>query len=292
MSDQGSNGAFSLLAPPYRTLNPIAQEPRLWDIGPSPRGKALVWSVGNGETTVDAEAAAARIRGLSLIVLLPPASTLARKPHVLDLLDSCRPQTVLPFHPSPDPEDLARLLARPPQLVANEIVDYLCWRGLRLSGETRRLVRKTLELSGDLQTIAGLARSLFISRRALGRRFLVEGLPVPSHWLQFGRLFRVVDQLQNTTASLFSIATQHGYADGFALSNQMYRLTGVRPSTVREALGWEWFIEAWLDSEVSEGAFILPPAIGHTVRQNVPGPGPAPRTAHASRSAVAEASDL
>lgn len=288
MPDHLAPTAFSLLTPPYRSLTPLPRPEDLSILGPTVKGKALIWNVGRGRAGTDAETAASRVGGLSLIVILPPIESLRAQPHLLDLLDSCRPQTVLPFHPFPAPEELATLLARPPLDVAGEILDYLSWRGLRLSGDTRHLVRKTLDLSGDLRTIGGLARSLFISRRALGRRFLVEGLPVPSHWLQFGRLFRVTNQLQNGTDSLFSIATQHGYADGFALSNQMYRLTGVRPSTVRECLGWEWFVESWLETEVSEGGFILPPTLPQSIllelrRRPVPG-----QPSHPPDAAVAE----
>ncbi len=288
MSDQGAIGAFSLLAPPYRTLKPLENEVEMWKLGRSLRGTALVWSVAKGKPTLDVAAAAGRLSGVSLIVILPPADILKQHLSLLDLLDSCRPQTVLPYHASPDPEELARLLARPPQNAASEIVDYLSWRGLHLSPDTRHLVRRTLELSGDTRTIASLARSLFISRRALGRRFLVDGLPVPSHWLQFGRLFRVVGQLQNSTDSLFTIATRNGYADGFAMSNQMHRLTGVRPSTARDALGWEWFVEAWLDTEVAEGGFILPPTIPHSLLTRTQSHKGDPAKSHGQNTMVAE----
>ena len=263
---------FSLLSPPYRHLSRLPLAADISNIERSVRGKALVWFVAGGDPHLAAQAAAARVGGLSLIVVMPPADRLTDHPDMLDLLDSCRPHTVLPFHPAPAPEELAALLARPPQDVGREILDYLSWRGLRLSADTRRVVKRTLDLSADLRTISGLARSMFISRRALGRRLLEEGLPVPSHWLQFGRLFRVVSQLQNGSDSLFNIAMRSGYADGFALSNQMYRLTGVRPSTVRENLGWEWFIEAWIETEVAEGCFILPPTVPHSVLLEPRGP--------------------
>ena len=87
------------------------------------------------------------------------------------------------------------------------------------------------------------------TRRALGRRFLSRGLPVPSHWLQLGRLLRVAVKLQNSRDSIFSVAYEFGYPDGFAVSNQMERIIGVRPHEVREQLGWEWIMECWLRSE-------------------------------------------
>lgn len=109
-------------------------------------------------------------------------------------------------------------------------------------------------MSAELRTVSALSRSLYLSRRALGRRFLGRGLPVPSHWLHFARVLRGAIRLQNSDDSLFSVAAQLGYTDGFALSNQMKRLTGVRPSTARERLGWEWLVEAWLCREARDGA--------------------------------------
>ena len=252
---------FFLLAPPYRTLTPLDNPDRLHARGPSLRGCALVWFTGNDASSGQTDLAESRAAGLALIVVLPPTGGRPAGGDVLDLLDLCRPQSILPYHPSPDPEELARLLARPPADFAGEVSDYLSWRGFTFDTDTRRLVRKTLELSGEVRTIGGLSRALYLSRRALGRRFMSNGLPVPSHWLQLGRLLRVVIQLQNTDDSLFAVAHAHGYSDGFALSNQMYRLTGTRPSTVRERLGWEWFIESWLETETAEGGLALPPRV-------------------------------
>jgi AraC-like DNA-binding protein len=119
--------------------------------------------------------------------------------------------------------------------------------------DARRLIRKTVELSLELHTVTALARSLYLSRRALGRRFLSRGLPVPSHWLHFGRILRAALRLQNTDETLASAAYHFGYPDAFAFSNQMYRLTGVRPSEARRCLGWEWLVEAWLQTERGTG---------------------------------------
>ena len=137
--------------------------------------------------------------------------------------------------------------------LAAEVTEYATWRGISLDRETARLLRKTIALSADLRSISALSRSLYLSRRALGRRLLSRGLPVPSHWLQLGRLLRVTIRLQNSQESILSIGYEVGYADAFSLSNQMYRLTGFRPSEAREYLGWEWFLEAWLRVEASAG---------------------------------------
>ena len=133
------------------------------------------------------------------------------------------------------------------------MTDYLEWRGISLDSVTRNMVRRTVELSDRVQTITALARNLYMSRRALGRRFLSQDLPVPSHWLQIARILRVTIKLQNSDASLFNIATSLGYPDGFSLSNQMKRLCGIRPLEARQRLGWEWLFETWLAREAGRG---------------------------------------
>jgi AraC-like DNA-binding protein len=152
-----------------------------------------------------------------------------------------------------DPEELTMVLRRSPNQFSVEVTEYLHWRGLELDLETRRLVRKTLDLSLDLRTVNGLARALYMSRRALGRRFLARGLPVPSHWLHFGRILRGSIKLQDPKSTLFSVGCELGYPDGFAFSNQMKRLTGLRPSIMRECFGWEWIVESWLHREAERG---------------------------------------
>lgn len=108
-------------------------------------------------------------------------------------------------------------------------------------------------MSVTTQTLSALAKGIYLSRRALGRRFQQRGLPVPSHWLQFCRILRVAIRVQNTEESLHTIARALGYPDGFTLSNQAERLIGVRPSLMRQRLGWEWVAEAWLERETLSG---------------------------------------
>lgn len=244
---------FSLFAPPYDRLEAFGASPPAYAPGSLPAGEAVVWQMAHSATPLDLQLMRDRPGGLALIVVLPPAGELGGDPDVLAIVDRCRPHSVLPFHPEPEPEDLAVVLRRPPEVLPVDVTDYLVWRGIRVDGDTRRLIRRTLELSGELRTVSGLSRALYLSRRALGRRFLDRGLPAPSHWLQFGRVLRATIQLQTTDQSLFSIAANLGYPDGFALSNQMKRLTSVRPSTIRECLGWEWVVEGWLVDERRRG---------------------------------------
>ena len=245
---------FSLLAPPYRELLAIDAQEAFPEDPRSRGGAALVWSLGRGHHERHLEQIAGRPGGLPLMVMLPRSGTVSRvRSRVLEVLEEARPQAVLPFHPTPDVRELRLLLRAEPDDLAGEMLDYLWWRGLRLDQENRRILRRTVELSAELQTLGALARGVYMSRRALGRRFRRSGIPVPSHWLQFCRLLRVALRLQNSDDSLFAIAASLGYPDGFTLSNQMERMVGVRPSVVRERLGWEWFIEAWLYREWLEG---------------------------------------
>lgn len=255
-----NEGQFFWLQPPYIDVTRIERE----DLtrADSEPGSCVVWRVSPSQVGEGVDQVRIRTPGVALVVVLPPAAAPLEVDAVLDIVERCRPQSILPFHPLLDLEEIATVLRRPPDDLAGEVTEYLRWRGLAMDLDTRRTVRRIIELSGELRTVSALARSLYISRRALGRRFLSQGLPVPSHWLQIGRLLRAAIQLQNGQDNLFSIACALGYPDGFSLSNQMKRLTGVRPSTARDALGWEWFLEAWLVQERAAGSLTRRMVVG------------------------------
>jgi AraC-like DNA-binding protein len=190
---------------------------------------------------------------VALFILLPRIQELKRMDALHELMARCRPHSILPYVEEVEPEELISVLRRFPNDFAVEVTEYLTWRGFDVDLDTRRLLRKTFELSGELRTVSALARALYMSRRALGRRFLARGLPVPSHWLHFGRILRGSIRLQDPNSNLFSIGCSLGYPDGFAFSNQMKRLTGLRPSIMRECFGWEWIVESWLQQEARNG---------------------------------------
>jgi AraC-like DNA-binding protein len=192
---------------------------------------------------------------MALIVVLPAAVDLDSEPQLLRVVEACRPHSILPFHREPHVDDLTTLLRREPEDLSVEIMDYLQWRGISVDIEVRRLIRKTIDLSAEIHSVSALARSLYLSRRALGRRFLTNGLPVPSHWLHFGRVLRAAMSLQGQGLSLAEAASRFEYSDGFALSNQMQRLVGVRPTDARRYLGWDWLVEAWIHTEAASGGF-------------------------------------
>ncbi len=255
-----SQGAshLSLLTPSYKTLTPLTN-PREWfRRNPTPRGSSLVWHPSANPDLGEVETLEERPGGLALIVVLPTGSFRDGGLEALGILERCRPHSVLPNHARPEPEDLAALLSRPPAHLSVDLVDYLLWRGVDIDSDTRHLIRRSVELSHKVKTTTALARGLYLSRRAFGRRMKNQGLPVPSHWLQFSRVLRATIKLQNSSDSLYKVGTAMGYPDGFTLSNQMMRLTGVRPSEARALLGWEWLVESWLRREQQDGRLARP----------------------------------
>lgn len=254
MTDAARFPTLGLLVHPYREVRPVTGgREQLRAHGRSP-GSALIWHLGNGVHEQDANVVRSRPGGLPVIVILPHLPHgLASAPGLLGAVDAVRPLGVLPYHGAPDLADLTAVVRKPPEDLAVDVTEYLAWRGLGVDRETTHLIRRTLALSADLRSISGLCRSMYLSRRALGRRFLSRGLPVPSHWLHFGRLLRVAIRLQNSEDSVLSVGYELGYTDAFSLSNQMARMTGYRPSEVRRFLGWEWLLEAWLRREADSG---------------------------------------
>jgi AraC-like DNA-binding protein len=255
MSEQSHTVPFYLLVPPYDALIPLDDVSTIPKAKRPHQGVGLVWNMVAGDWGKSFRAARDRAGGIALITILPPAHELESASRLLSIMEHCRPQSVLPFHQNPHPREMVPVLRRFPDDLPVEVTDYLLWRGIDVDMDTMRLIRRTIELSEDLRTVSSLARAVYLSRRALGRRFMSRGLPVPSHWLHFARILRATLRLQNSRDSLFSIACDLGYPDGFALSNQMMRLTRVRPSMARQHLGWEWLLESWIHQEVMTHGF-------------------------------------
>lgn len=255
-----------LLTHPYSSLRPLTKGPKeMRQVGREP-GSALIWLMACGRHPATTRMVADRPGGLALLVVLPPVADVTLETDVMMDVERARPHGILPFHPRPDPRDLAQVLRRPPADLGGEVIEYLHWRGLGVDRDTAHVIRKIIDLSADLRSVSGVSRSLYLSRRALGRRLMSWGLPVPSHWLQAARLLRVTTRLQNSDATVSSVAAGMGYPDGFSVSNQMERLFGCRPTEARERLGWEWLLEAWLRREAEFGG--LTPTL--TVRPSGP----------------------
>jgi AraC-like DNA-binding protein len=243
--------SLSTFAPPYTRFEPRAIAP-FGEVS-SWRGSAVVWRLQDGV----AQAAEFtwlrdRPRGLPLIVLLPPPEEVIRTLPLLPRLRDLGARAVLPDGALGTPERTRQLLSSPPLNIADAVTSYLTERGMLASRKLHGEVHRILELSTEVQSISGLARRMYTSRRTLGRHFSSEGVPVPSHWLQFGRLLHVCLQLQMKDATIFRVAHRARYPDGFTMSNQMKRVLGIRPSEASALIGWVWIVESWLDVEGRE----------------------------------------
>jgi AraC-like DNA-binding protein len=238
---------FYRFIPPYRRLHRIAGPQEVPDAD-STSGSVLIWCMGKGfEAFVSG--AVGRPPGVALALVLPPIRLNVDQGSLLEVAEATRPTCILPYHPQPVAEDIVTLLRHPPDDLPGEVTDFLTWRGLVLSSEGKQLLRHTLGASEDLRSVSGLARSLHLSRRALGRRFAESGLPVPSHCLHFGRLLQCHVRAQASAESFAQVALCCGYPDGFSMSNQMNRMLGLRPTVATGRLGWEWMVELWIRRE-------------------------------------------
>ena len=241
-----------LVRPPYALAEPI--EPGWWPARLPLPGAALVWTprAGSGDELV--ERMRARPPGLPLFMILPPPAGVSDIVPVLVRLHDLAPRSVLPAGPLAGIDAVRTLLATPARPLAVELLDYLLRRGLIPAGSAPA-VRQVLQLAPGTRSITALSRRMYLSRRTLGRHFELQGIPVPSHWLQMARLLHVAVRLQRERVTAFRAAVAVGYPDGFTMSNQLTRLLGCRPREVRECLGWEWIVESWVREEALRGGF-------------------------------------
>ncbi len=240
-----------LLAPPYEQLAPLDPNHPL---PPLAAGTVLTWAMAKEEWTRNAYFVNARPAGLALAVILPAETRDVPITRILRAIETARPQVVLPHHRRLSASQIAQVVKRPPHSLGTALVEYLEWRGLEVDATARAIIRRTVKLSTSVRTVGDLSRRLYMSRRALGRRFQSNGLPSPSRWLHLSRVLRATFRLQNSRVGLFHIACSLGYPDGFSLSRQMSRLCAVRPSEVRGSAGWEWVLESWLAVEAGNGS--------------------------------------
>jgi AraC-like DNA-binding protein len=236
-----------LFRPPYRSCEPV---PLSWKPDTLIPGAAIAWFMAAvPDVYPELDWIRDRPESLPFFVVLPPPEDIAPLATILRALPELRPRGVLPTAGPGTEGALRTLLAAAPLSLPEEATHYMARLGVIRDDEARDRVAAIFAGAPHVTSIEQLARNLCQSRRTLGRFFRARGLPVPSHWLQFARLLHVAIHLQNTSATINRVAARFGFADGFSMSNSMKRLIGYRPSFVREHLGWEWLIHAWLRGE-------------------------------------------
>lgn len=237
---------LSLVLPPYQAFSGIEEIARCPE-----RGVALLWLVSDAiGQRVEYEWLLQRPAGVALVIMLPPPGEVARALPLLREANVLRPRGVLPNSGVSGLEALRLLLGSAPRDLPGMAVGHFTQEGILRNQKVRGLVRRMFEMAPVVPSITRLSRKMYTTRRTLGRLFEAEGLPVPSHWLQFARLLCVSALIQERqNLPIFKAATHMGYPDGFTMSNQMKRLIGCRPSDVRENLGLSWILEEWIRRE-------------------------------------------
>lgn len=240
------SGLF-VFRPPYRSCESISPGWRPEALIP---GGSVAWFMApTADVYGELEWLRDRPAGLPFFVVLPEPEDIVPLASILRRIPDLSPRGVLPAGGPGTEGALRTLLGAAPPSLPQAATDHLARVGVVADVETRTRVETIFASAPHVSSIEQLARKLCQSRRTLGRFFNDRDLPVPSHWLQFARLLHVAVHLQNTSATINRVSSRFGYPDGFTMSNSMKRLLGYRPSFVREHLGWEWLVQAWLRGE-------------------------------------------
>jgi len=242
------NFSLAYFLPPYQEFTSYDEFGP--DRYPKRRGAALVWQIIRPETAErELDIVRNRPRGIALVIVLPPAAEIHRVVGVIRDLNSTMPRGVLPASAIGSVESVRNVLASCPRDLPLRVLQYLTGHGVLPTAQLRSDVLRIFELAPHTTSIQKLCRQMYTSRRTLGRHFDAHDLPVPSHWLQFARLLHLATRIHGDKRAIFRLAAQAGYPDGFTMSNQMKRLLGLRPTELRQYLGYEWIIEEWLERE-------------------------------------------
>jgi AraC-like DNA-binding protein len=143
-------------------------------------------------------------------------------------------------------DTLRRIIPRPVDLAA-EILDWLPLRDVVLPPACVPIIREILRRALAHASIADLLRELGESEHAMRKRLRACALPAPVAWWALARALCAALRLQSLPRkSLSDIALTCGYSEHSTLSRQMIRLFDLRPSAVRELLGWEPLADRWL----------------------------------------------
>jgi AraC-like DNA-binding protein len=101
-------------------------------------------------------------------------------------------------------------------------------------------------------TVVALAKTFYMSRRALGRLCKAAQIPTPSHLLTFGRVLRAVVATQE--GATVAEGCRANFSDPFTYSQTMKNLTGLRPRSLRlQGGGWITLTQRWLEVEEEAG---------------------------------------
>jgi len=236
-------------APPYDALNRVRELERL-AANPLPPGAVLGFcSPGGSRGEIELESEIPELRrsfpAASLVLVLHPGEEIASLP-LARRAGALHVRAVL-IEGAPIAPALRRQLTEPFEL-ADEVIDWLRIRGLAGEAACFATIRAIFERAGEQRELGPLLAGYGERESTVRYRFRHDGLPSPGHWLAVARAVRAALVIQrDTRLPLTRLALECGYSDYSSLSHQTHRLFGVAPVHMREAIGWEWLLDRWLE---------------------------------------------
>lgn len=105
--------------------------------------------------------------------------------------------------------------------------------------------------------VARIARRVvYAGRQTLNRHFRAEGLPPTRDWVVLARAVHAHRTFVDG-ASLQRAGYAAGYPDQFTMSQVIHRITGLRPSQLRDVC-WQPFLDVWIARQRERGTLTGP----------------------------------
>lgn len=147
---------------------------------------------------------------------------------------------------------------------ADRVVAHFVRRGLlRADSRAAGYLRSIFAAPSDALRVHHIERRLNVSRRTLARHLRVEGLPVPRDWTALARAL-YAHRTFVRGGSLQRAAYAAGYPDTFTMSAVFLRITGFRPSRLRE-VDQAGLLDLWIMHQRERGKLTgAPPAMPRT----------------------------
>jgi len=111
-------------------------------------------------------------------------------------------------------------------------------RGL-VSREIQLVVDYCLNYPKEARTVSAVARALGIHRKTLVNRCQRAGVPVPGAVIGWCRLLIAAQLVRSQVGSVETVAMLLEFPSATALRNMLKRYTGMRPTDVRETIGFD-----------------------------------------------------
>lgn len=149
----------------------------------------------------------------------------------------------------------------PARADAESVVEHLVQRDV-LAPDSRaaRHLRTIFSAPPEALRVGRIVRRMYTSRRTLGRHFRAAGLPSPMDWVAIARAVCAHRTIARG-GKLREAACAGGYPDQFTMSNAIHRITGLRPSKLRD-VSWAALLDIWIARQREHGALTGPPTPG------------------------------